>query len=518
MHFTFTDYIDGITQNSVGIRAGNSKNDKFMMSSVSVHYDFYTKKKGVEEKYDEPITSDDLLTMDYADSDSDGVVDTKDNCPGTPRGVEVDVHGCPLDDDMDGVPNYLDKERNTPKGAIVDENGVQMSDSLIAYRYNVFMDSTGAFAKVEVHEHNGKSYYNSFYQKDYMVSVGTFKKALPAEVMTKILSINDVSGNVLDDSTAMYTVGKYTNALDAEKRKQQLINSFPDANVVFKQKGVFQDAPVFKSNAASTSKENITTAENKKDNKVAANTDNRESVKATTVNDNKKTKKKSKKENKKDTSTVKETVKEKNKVSTESINTSGIVYRVQLGAFHKRLPKSTAWAIGDLIEIKTEDGVYKYTTGSFIKYTDAVNHKEEMMQRGYKDAFITAYKDGKRISLADAGAVNLKSAEVKEKQSNTETTSTIDKKNITFKIQLGKFKNQVPADKLDLLTRIKDIKGETADDGATRYVVGSFTDYKQAQDFKNEISKMYGLTDAFIIAYNNSDIIPVKQALEIINK
>ena len=61
-----------------------------------------------------------------------------------------------------------------------------------------------------------------------------------------------------------------------------------------------------------------------------------------------------------------------------------------------------------------------------------------------------------------------------------------------------------------------DLKGETTEDGSTRYTVGSFTDYKQAQNLKNEISKKYGLTDAFIIAFNGSDVIPVKEALEIL--
>jgi hypothetical protein len=45
MHFTFTDYIDGITDKSVGVRKGNSANDHFMMMSASVHYDLVVKKK-----------------------------------------------------------------------------------------------------------------------------------------------------------------------------------------------------------------------------------------------------------------------------------------------------------------------------------------------------------------------------------------------------------------------------------------------------------------------------------------
>ena len=52
-----------------------------------------------------------------------GVPDYLDECPGTPKGVEVDKQGCPLDTDGDGVPDYLDECPGTPKGAEVDERG-----------------------------------------------------------------------------------------------------------------------------------------------------------------------------------------------------------------------------------------------------------------------------------------------------------------------------------------------------------------------------------------------------------
>jgi hypothetical protein len=57
------------------------------------------------------------------DSDGDGVPDTADKCPNTPAGVKVDDVGCPLDSDRDGVPDYLDKCPGTPRGVPVDDNG-----------------------------------------------------------------------------------------------------------------------------------------------------------------------------------------------------------------------------------------------------------------------------------------------------------------------------------------------------------------------------------------------------------
>ncbi|HRO42695.1 MAG TPA: hypothetical protein PL009_07655 [Flavipsychrobacter sp.] len=59
------------------------------------------------------------------DSDGDGVADQFDKCPGTPAGVAVDTHGCPMDTDGDGVPDYKDKQLITPTECQpVDADGV----------------------------------------------------------------------------------------------------------------------------------------------------------------------------------------------------------------------------------------------------------------------------------------------------------------------------------------------------------------------------------------------------------
>ena len=62
------------------------------------------------------------------DKDHDGVWDKIDLCPNTPRGVQVDSVGCPLDEDHDGVPDYLDHCLGTPAEArrFVDSTGCML--------------------------------------------------------------------------------------------------------------------------------------------------------------------------------------------------------------------------------------------------------------------------------------------------------------------------------------------------------------------------------------------------------
>jgi OOP family OmpA-OmpF porin len=64
-----------------------------------------------------------LTKFPDADGDGDGVFDTLDQCPDTPKGFKVDEKGCPLDSDGDGVFDNFDKCPDTPNDVKVDENG-----------------------------------------------------------------------------------------------------------------------------------------------------------------------------------------------------------------------------------------------------------------------------------------------------------------------------------------------------------------------------------------------------------
>jgi OmpA-OmpF porin, OOP family len=89
--------------------------------------------------------------MAVLDSDGDGVPDNKDKCPNTPKGVKVDVFGCPLDSDRDGVANYLDQCPNTPLGATVDARGCW------TYAEKVLFDINSAEVKSEAYPILNKS-------------------------------------------------------------------------------------------------------------------------------------------------------------------------------------------------------------------------------------------------------------------------------------------------------------------------------------------------------------------------
>lgn len=80
------------------------------------------------------------------DSDRDGVIDSRDKCPGTRRGARVNANGCVAtgpDTDTDGVPDNFDRCPDTVVGAAVDGNGCPVRQVVVLNGVN-FNTGSGA--------------------------------------------------------------------------------------------------------------------------------------------------------------------------------------------------------------------------------------------------------------------------------------------------------------------------------------------------------------------------------------
>lgn len=82
---------------------------------------------------------------------------------------------------------------------------------------------------------------------------------------------------------------------------------------------------------------------------------------------------------------------------------SGVLYKVQFYTAPSKISLTSSQFKGlqSVFEYKM-DGSYKYTAGSFTKYADALKHQQVVRGKGFKDAFVVVFKDGKRITGADA--------------------------------------------------------------------------------------------------------------------
>ncbi len=82
---------------------------------------------------------------------------------------------------------------------------------------------------------------------------------------------------------------------------------------------------------------------------------------------------------------------------------SGIVYKVQIGAFKNFDMTKYIQEKGEgHFEGESADNLNKYTIGQFRDLEVAEAFKKDLRKLGIKDAFIVAYSDGKRITLEEA--------------------------------------------------------------------------------------------------------------------
>ncbi|HXP51210.1 MAG TPA: hypothetical protein VN922_14730, partial [Bacteroidia bacterium] len=132
-----------------------------------------------------------------------------------------------------------------------------------------------------------------------------------------------------------------------------------------------------------------------------------------------------------------------------------------------------------------------------------------------------AYRNGKRVSLSDVGAKVEKGS---DNQSNAKTTNkedktavvTGDKKDIKFKVQLGVYKGTPPMKMREKFKKYKNLAFDE-DAAGTHYNIGPYSSYNEAKAMK-EKAIASGIKGAFVVAYLKDKVIPIQQALSILNQ
>jgi outer membrane protein OmpA-like peptidoglycan-associated protein/tetratricopeptide (TPR) repeat protein len=88
-------------------------------------------------------------------------------------------------------------------------------------------------------------------------------------------------------------------------------------------------------------------------------------------------------------------------VTTSIPETQSITYRVQLFALSKPILLNSP-EFDNLKDIQRyeEDGLYKYTSGTFETYEEAHAYREKIVNDGYTGSFVVKFEDGKHVNIA----------------------------------------------------------------------------------------------------------------------
>lgn len=512
-YLTTTDYIDGITEKSVGNRAGNKANDKFTYSSFALQYDLITKKRGGSKKFQDTMSTEFWTNLDVEDEDKDGVPDLSDECLGTPEGAPVDLKGCPLDDDNDGIPNYRDDELATAAGMPVNNKGVAQSDEYWQNWYDDYLNDTLATERTTVYAGN---IYASVDKKkkpkkdNFVVELVRYKGPIPTDELAFLLSIGDINSTTLEDgTTVVYTTGNSENLASVIKRRDEFRTTGNKTASISRIKGneIIQVADdelsrllqaeigdLLNIDVNDTSAAGLAALKAARQAQAALDGNDLDALSAA----------------------VAASEEDGGASSKEEVFANdAIVFRVQLGAFRNRISTKVFNTSAGVLELKTGENVYRYVTKGYKSIQEASAVRADLVIQGYSDAFVTAYKGGKRISMSEAGGTMNK--DYQEDLSEDKIFNTIDKSLLVFKVQLGPLKKPNQTAVTD--EHLKDLEGvekETTPSGQIRYTAGgNFSNYDACESFRKALEKD-GYTEAFIVAYFKGEVISQQEAMELL--
>ncbi|MNU67073.1 hypothetical protein D3C71_564050 [compost metagenome] len=223
---------------------------------------------------------------------------------------------------------------------------------------------------------------------------------------------------------------------------------------------------------------------------------------------------------------------------------TGLVYRVQVGAFAKPIPEDLFKEFTPVTGEKLDNGITRYLAGYFGNRQRVLDAQQDIRALGYKDAFVVAYCDGKRISLAEARQLEeqglckpmRQDSIVMEVIQNTIAQlpqDTIAKyqiepkvsdynkapgavsaiaieeiKGLFYTVQVGVYNR--PATK-EQLHDIDPLVTRRLENGQIRYSTGTFRSVDEARPKKADAIEK-GVSDAFITAYYNGERISLQEA------
>jgi len=213
----------------------------------------------------------------------------------------------------------------------------------------------------------------------------------------------------------------------------------------------------------------------------------------------------------------------------------GLFFRVQIGAFKNPIPADRFSGLAPVGAENTPTGLVRYQVGMFNKFQTANAVKNDLRKLKYNDAFVVAYFNGKRISLAEALDTLRKTGEdVTPNANNTAGISTNSNipvnpeatvstvvpvktsgelntlNGIFYTIQIGVYGNNVSA--VGLLN-LSPVYKEALPTGYNRYTAGIYNNFDHVKTDRAKVNAL-GIRDAFVSGYLNGQRVTVNEPLD----
>jgi hypothetical protein len=241
-------------------------------------------------------------------------------------------------------------------------------------------------------------------------------------------------------------------------------------------------------------------------------------------------------------------------VTNELEKMNGLLYTVQIGVYSKQVTRGQLFNLKPIYTEKLPNGLYRYTAGIYNQKDRLLGDKRKVVDLGVKDAFVSAYYNAKRIPFAEGQKLQTENTNLKMETENpiifggasspaintnntvdTPTNNTAvttnatptptvaaftngvtsgpaptaengvktDEAGISFKVQIGAYKNQVPNEVASKFLNIKTWPVQNVViNGLYIYSIGNFTAASFAKKLKDEAISV-GINDAYITVYKD---------------
>ncbi len=208
--------------------------------------------------------------------------------------------------------------------------------------------------------------------------------------------------------------------------------------------------------------------------------------------------------------------------NTTNASSDAVIYKIQLLATYVKLAEGITFAgINDRASVDVDRGMYRYTTGNFTDYNEALKYYNQLRAIGYTDAFIRATKNGKDVAVnAGHPSTSAATTTTAAKTATPTANSWVDKlgTGLVFKLQLGVFGSIAPDQAfMSTLNQFKDVVIIKDNAGLSHYLVGGYKDFASATAARDQM-KTGGIKDACVMAFNNGRYISNADAINLQKK
>ncbi len=328
----------------------------------------------------------------------------------------------------------------------------------------------------------------------YKVQVGAFRNAIPQSHFAEFAPI---MGETVGTGITRYTVGLFKGFTSADLAKAEIRGlGYRDAFVVAFRNGV--RIPLYEAREV-TGEELVVSAEGPRALEAPSSADSQVSP-SPSSNDARSTNSQPLAENspvvssKTSSATVSNEVLEKYydndpgvAKATRVENLEGLFFTVQVGVYSKPVSSKELFSVSPLNSELTQVGKVRYTTGIYNNIIAASVRKDEIRQLGIQDAFVTAYHNGKRISIQEAsdilrsGGANV--LQVTEANNGSELAKQPTEE---YDVFLGTFENEVPSSVAKAMLFLEDKYGilQKKNGNASSYFTARVSTMQQAKEIQ----------------------------------